>query len=215
MNNYITIKSQIIKKTFNPATNSSEIHFYNNYSYIPCSYMKDGEPAYEVVKKFLEPRDMTQLDCTTAMIDAGDCQQYYEFVYEMSNEAVLMTRRYKQIPTLMQEVGGVLKVLTLFFVVLSFYYSMVVNKFLFRKVFKVKFSTLVEAKTRIEKNAQNFGPENPRKKGKGESSSVLTKKVKTRENRKNSGEEIDPKLKNFFADVRLNLRQTLLSWSRR
>ena len=64
---------------------------------------------------------MSQIYCTTAMIDNGDCEEYFDYVYEMSNEVVIISRRYKKIPVLMGEIGGVLKILTSVFAILSFY----------------------------------------------------------------------------------------------
>ena len=90
-------------------------------------------------------RDLTQLYCTSEMIEAGECEEYLECVYEMDNEVVVTTRRYKKFPALMGEFGGVLKVLTTIFVILSFYYSTVVNGYLFEKVFKVEKLGLAEA----------------------------------------------------------------------
>ena len=83
-------------------------------------------------------RDMTQLYCSTAMIDAGECQEYVELVYEMDNEVVITKRRYKKIPALLGEFGGILKLLTTAFVIISFYYSFAINSFLFDKVFTIK-----------------------------------------------------------------------------
>ena len=95
---------------------------------------------YEIFKQFTTDsweRDMSQLYCTSEMIDADECQEYMEFVYEMSNEVVLTTRRYKKIPVLAGEFGGILKFLTTTFVILSFYYSKAMKSFLFRKVFNI------------------------------------------------------------------------------
>ena len=80
-------------------------------------------------------RDATKFYCTKSMIDAGECEQYMEFVYEMDNEVVITTRRYKKIPALMGEFGGILKLLTTAFVILFFYYSVTIKSFLFKKVF--------------------------------------------------------------------------------
>ena len=96
-------------------------------------------------------RDMTQLYCTSAMIDAGQCQEYMEFVYEMSNEVVITTRRYKKIPALMGEFGGILKLLTTVFVILSFYYSVSIHSFLFNKAFGLKESKTKNIFTKVEK----------------------------------------------------------------
>ena len=80
-------------------------------------------------------RDMTQQYCTTAMIDSGECQEYLEFVYEMDNEVVITKRRYKKIPALLGEFGGMLKLLTTAFVILSVYYTTAIKLFLFNQVF--------------------------------------------------------------------------------
>ena len=83
-------------------------------------------------------RDMTQIYCNTTMIDAGKCEEYMEFVYEMDSEVFLTTRRYKKIPALLGEFGGILKLLTTMFVILSFYYIKAIKSFLFDKVFGIK-----------------------------------------------------------------------------
>ena len=115
-------------------------------------------------------RDMTQLYCTKAMINAGECEEYMEFVYEMNNEVVITTRRYKKIPQLVGEFGGVLKLLTTVFVILSLYYRKAIKSFLFEKVFLIEKSTLVEAKNALESGedkasqAQDRGEKNPNQK---------------------------------------------------
>ena len=83
-------------------------------------------------------RDFTQMYCTPKMIDSGECEEYIELVFEINNEAVVTTRRYKKIPALMGEFGGILKLLSTVFVILSFYYSVSIKSFLFRKVFGIE-----------------------------------------------------------------------------
>ena len=283
MNKYITIRAQVVQKTFDPSTNSTKTDLSKKYNYIPCYYLKDGDRVKELVKKIISvadirlllcsnfeeadkdiplsydpdnlsssslnikfypcslpeknecypvrrifgadvvtsiilslispseydnpvvlrwihpryliditrtksfryylqqnqiiddrhffkkpeikaeygafqqistdnwPRNRTQLYCTTAMIDAGECEEYFDFVYEMSNEAKIVTRRYKKIPVLMGQAGGVLKLLTTVFVLVSFWYSRWANKFLFRKAFNIKPETLTEVKKIIDK----------------------------------------------------------------
>ena len=272
MNNFITIQGQVVKKTFNPATNKTEIDLSKKYSYIPCSEVDQSEPVvafqrsladahlsillcphfrevdneviissdpenlssaylslkvypcslpdknecfpmqkvfgaeisitdmsnllspsnyddpvairwvgkrfliditrtksfryglqqnkviddrsflkkpevkadYDLFRQFTTDtwaRDMTQLYCSSEMIDSGEFEEYFEFVYEMDNEIVVTTRRYKKIPSLVGEFGGVLKVLTTAFVILSLYYSTAVKSFLFEKAFKIDKST--------------------------------------------------------------------------
>ena len=92
------------------------------------------------------PRDMTQLHCSVQMIEAGECEEYLEFVYEMSLEERIVTRRYKKLPALLGEAGGILKLLTSVFVVVSLIYSRWVAPFLFEKAFNIELKTLVEAK---------------------------------------------------------------------
>ena len=143
------------------------------------------------------PRDMTQIYCTTTMIDAGDCEEYFEFVYEMSNEAVLITRRYKKIPVLMGEVGGVLKLLTSVLVIFSFFYPRMIKFFLFQKAFKIKLSTLMEAKKIQKRKGKNFSQKQEK-----------LKKLKRRKENANALEnknqpkfQSDFQLKDFLVDV--------------
>ena len=72
------------------------------------------------------------------MIDADVCQEYMEFVYEMSNEAIITKRKYKKIPALLGEFGGMLKLFTTVFVVLSLYYTKAIKSYLFRRVFGIE-----------------------------------------------------------------------------
>ena len=80
-------------------------------------------------------RDPYQQYCIPVMIDSGECQEYLEFVYEMDNEVVITKRRYKKIPALLGEFGGMLKLLTTAFVILSVYYTTAIKLFLFNQVF--------------------------------------------------------------------------------
>ena len=82
-------------------------------------------------------RNLSQLYCTRAMIEAAECEEYMEFVYEMSNEVTITRRRYKKIPALLGEFGGVLKILTTTFAIISFSYSYSIQSFLFDKVFRI------------------------------------------------------------------------------
>ena len=83
-------------------------------------------------------RNMTQNYCTTAMIDAGECDAYVELVYQIDKEVVITKRRYKKIPVVLGEFGGVLKLLTTAFVILSFYYSRSIKSFLFNQGFGIE-----------------------------------------------------------------------------
>ena len=146
------------------------------------------------------PRDMTQLHCTPAMIDAGDCEEYFDITYEMTNELVIIKRRYKKIPVLMGEIGGVLKILTSIFLFLSFYYSKIIKSFLFEKAFKIKFSTLIKVKKNIMKKYGGSGrPEDQTKRGSG---NVVMRggRGKTTENKKDK-KNFDFKKNQFFEDV--------------
>ena len=108
---------------------------------------------YEIFKQFTADsweRDMSQLYCTSAMIGSGECQVYMEFVYEMNNEVFVTKRIYKKIPALLGEFGGILKLLTTAFVILSFYYSMAIKSFLFSKVFDLKKSKVKKILKRAE-----------------------------------------------------------------
>ena len=283
MNTYMTIKGQLIERTFDPTTNSIKTEVSKEFGYIPCSYLKDGDPAKELVRKLIAaadiriiicpnfedagndvtlssdsenlsssylsikiypcslpnknecrpvtqifgaevtlaeilnrlspseydnpvvlswihpryviditrtksfryslqqnkiiddrhffrkpeikaefgtfthtatdnwPRDMTQLYCSTAMIDDGECEEYFDFVYEMGNDVKIVTRRYKKIPVLMGEAGGVLKLLTSVFVLVSLFYSRLIKSFIFRQVFRTKLETLVQMKQIINR----------------------------------------------------------------
>ena len=76
---------------------------------------------YGVFRPFITDsweRNMTQVYCTTAMIDSGECDEYLEITYEMDNEVVITNRRYKKMPAVLGEFGGMLKLLTTAFVIL-------------------------------------------------------------------------------------------------
>ena len=107
--------------------------------------------VYKLLSSDSWSRDMTQLHCTLAMVDAGDCQEYMEFVYELDNEIFITKRRYKKIQALVGEFGGILKLLTTAFVIVSFHNLKAVKKFFFVKIFSIKKSSLVEAAKRIGK----------------------------------------------------------------
>ena len=107
--------------------------------------VKDEHAVFKLQTTDSWVRDITQLHCTPVMIEAGECQEFFEFVYEMSNEVVITTRRYKKIPALLGEFGGILKLITVVLVVLSLYYSKAIQSFLIEKVFRVDEATLVEA----------------------------------------------------------------------
>ena len=83
-------------------------------------------------------RNMTQVYCTSAMIDSGECEEYLEIAYELESEVVITKRRYKKIPALLGEFGGILKLLTTAFVIISFYYSKSIKSFLFDQTFGIK-----------------------------------------------------------------------------
>ena len=106
---------------------------------------------------------MTQLYCSSEMIDSGECEEYFEFVYEMDNEVAIATRRYHKIPALLGKFGGVLKLLTTLFVILSFYYSKAVQTFLFNKVFKIERPTLKQIQKRVSKYSTNLEGEKSKK----------------------------------------------------
>ena len=97
-------------------------------------------------------RDMTDQYCTTAMIDADECTAYMEFIHEMDSEVVITRRRYKKIPALLGEFGGMLKLLTTAFVILSFYYTKAIKSFLFNQVFGVEKSKASKIIKRATKN---------------------------------------------------------------
>ena len=89
-------------------------------------------------------RDPSQLYCSSVMIDTGDCEEFLNFVYEIDSDVMITTRRYKQIPVLVGEFGGVLKFLTTALIIISFFYSKLAKKYLFQKVFPYQDSTVVE-----------------------------------------------------------------------
>ena len=108
-------------------------------------------------------RDESQFYCTTATIDAGECEEYLEFVYEMDNEVIITRRRYRKIPALLGEFGGILKLLTFVFTILSFYYSVTIRSFLFNQVFGIEKSKAAkiikksfEALVQDQKNKKDF-----------------------------------------------------------
>ena len=111
---------------------------FDDRKFLGRPQMRAEYPVFQPLTSDTWERDMTQIYCTTAMIAAGECQEYMEFVYEMNNEVVISTRKYKKIPALLGEFGGILKLLTSVFVILSFYYTKAIKTFLFNKVFGVE-----------------------------------------------------------------------------
>ena len=43
MNNFITIRGQLVQKTFDPQSNTTHIDLSRNYNYIPCSSITEDE----------------------------------------------------------------------------------------------------------------------------------------------------------------------------
>ena len=108
------------------------------------------------------------------MIDAGECDECMEIVYEVDNEVVITKRRYKKIPALLGEFGGMLKLLTSTFVVLSFYYSGAIKSFLFSQVFGIEKSKAEQILKRAGRSLDIVSGENqgthlkkPRDQGRG------------------------------------------------
>ena len=108
---------------------------------------------YGIMESFFSDswaRDMTQTTCTPAMISAGTCEEYMEFVYEISDDVVITTRSYTKITKLLGEFGGILKLLTSFLIVFSLYYSRSIRSFLIEKIFPMKKGCFEELNKRIQ-----------------------------------------------------------------
>ena len=96
------------------------IKIFDDRSFIENLEAKADYAVYKLWTTDSWARDMTQLHCTPQMIEAGDCEEYFEFVYEMASEVVITTRRYKNAVGLLCQFGGILKLLTTMFFMLSF-----------------------------------------------------------------------------------------------
>ena len=130
-------------------------------------------------------RDVTQLYCTPSMIDSGECEEFVNFVFEMDNEVVITKRRYKKIPQLIGEFGGILKLLTTTFVIISFYYTKSIKRFLFKRAFGIEKSTAKHLVKKVRKSLQIDNQKNegshlgkPKEKGGGhQAEGCLSKKI--------------------------------------
>ena len=63
MNNYVTVKGQIIKKSFDPQTNSTKIELSKKFNYIPCPQITEDKSVIDLTHRMIENADLRIFLC--------------------------------------------------------------------------------------------------------------------------------------------------------